>query len=162
MGSEMCIRDRPKSSIEVVGLAEMAIQRSAIELGQHIHLVDAGVDAIADWNINQAVFARQRHCWLGSHLCEWLETGACPSPENDCQYSLHAAPAFRLCGGELTGFLAFKTNPWARWWRLQEINLARELQIPNQKFFQRPEEPVVARCVAVRCGAESQGCAGSS
>ena len=72
-----------KGSTEVVALSKVPIQRSAVELRQHIHLVDAGVNAVADWDVNQTIFACKRYGRLGPHLGEGVEARSSSSPEND-------------------------------------------------------------------------------
>jgi len=47
--------------IEAVGGTDMSVQRGRIELGQNKYSVDTGMDAIADRDIDQAVFAADRH-----------------------------------------------------------------------------------------------------
>ena len=44
-----------------IGGADMPVQRSRVELGQHKNPIDARMDAITDRNVNQAVFAADRH-----------------------------------------------------------------------------------------------------
>ena len=74
---------------EVVALGEVPVEGGAVELRQHVHLVDAGVDAITDRNINQAILAGQRHSGLGAHLGERIEARAGSAAENDRQNALH-------------------------------------------------------------------------
>ncbi len=68
----------------------MAIERLTVELRQRIDLVDAGVDAIADRNVDQAVVAAQGHGRLGTGEGEGLQTGAGAAAEDDGQNTLHA------------------------------------------------------------------------
>ena len=47
--------------VELVAAHDVAIERLAVELGQHIHLPNFRVDAVADRDIDDAVFAGERH-----------------------------------------------------------------------------------------------------
>ncbi len=104
MSSQNLDEPLTEASRQVVGLAEVSVERGAIELRQHIHLVDVGVDAVADRNINQSVLTSEWHCGLRPHFGEGVETRSCAPPENDGQNALHAAPADRRCGANLPDF----------------------------------------------------------
>ena len=84
-----------KTRGEVEGLGDMAIERCAVELRQHIDLVDAAVDAVANRDINQAVFARQRHGRLGPHFGERVQPRPSTATENDCENPFHQPLAAR-------------------------------------------------------------------
>jgi len=73
-----------------VGLGQVAVQGGRVELGQAVHLVDVGVEAIADGNVDQAVVGTQWHGGLGALLGQGVEPGASPSSQDDAQH--------RLCG----------------------------------------------------------------
>ena len=97
-----------KTCTEVVGLREVTIQRSTVELRQHIHLGDAGVDAVTDRNIDQTVFTCEGHSRLGPHFGEWVQARTRTSTKNDCQNALHACPYTLETGANLTDFLLEK------------------------------------------------------
>jgi hypothetical protein len=42
----------------------MAVQGNRFELGQDRHAVDIGVDAVTDWDIDQAVFPSNGYRWF--------------------------------------------------------------------------------------------------
>lgn len=48
----------------VVGLGEMPVEAGRVELGQAVHFVDVGVDAVGDGDVNQAVVGAQGHSRL--------------------------------------------------------------------------------------------------
>ena len=50
--------------VKIIGAGDMAVQGDRIELGQHGNMMDAGIDAVADGDIDQAVFASDRDGWL--------------------------------------------------------------------------------------------------
>lgn len=56
------------SNICIVGLREMPVEAGRVELGQAVHFVDVGVDAVGDRDINQAIVCSQRDSWLGPLL----------------------------------------------------------------------------------------------
>ena len=51
----------------------MSVEGCAIELGQDVDLADPRVDAVAHWDINQAVDATDRDGWFGSGLGQGVE-----------------------------------------------------------------------------------------
>ena len=46
--------------IEIVGVLEMPVERGGVELGQQEDPVDVGIDAIADRDVHEPVFPRER------------------------------------------------------------------------------------------------------
>ena len=46
----------------------MPMQRHAVELGQHIDRAQPGIQTIADGDINDAIFASERHSRFGAVL----------------------------------------------------------------------------------------------
>ena len=89
LGGEHLHEPLAETGGEVVGHREMTIEGGAVELRQHIDLVDLGVDAVADGNINQSVLAGKRHGRLGTHLGEWIQAGASTPSKDDGQNALH-------------------------------------------------------------------------
>src|SRR5690606_29322664 len=47
--------------IKLVGVGNVAVKGGAVKLGENEDATDSGVDAVADGDIHQAVFARQWH-----------------------------------------------------------------------------------------------------
>ena len=77
----------------------MAVQRDRIELGQHGNIVDAGVDAVADGDIDQAVFAGDRDGRLGPVAGERVQARAAPTAHDDAEdivECLHANPSLSV------------------------------------------------------------------
>ena len=89
LGRQHLNKTLAKTGGEVVTLAEVTVERRAVELRQHVHLVDAGIDAVADRNINQPILARQRHGRLGPRLGEGEKTGPGSAAKDDGQDSFH-------------------------------------------------------------------------
>ena len=71
--------------VEAVSAGDVAVQRDRVELGQDGDAVDAGVDAVAQGDVNQAVLAGNRHGGLGALLGERKQAFADPPAENDAQ-----------------------------------------------------------------------------
>jgi len=87
LGSQHFHKPTAKIAGEVVGAAEVAVQRLAVELGENINLVDARINAVADWYIDESVFAPEGYCRFGAGEGEGLQPGAGATAENDRQYS---------------------------------------------------------------------------
>ena len=56
------------NAADLPAFAEVLQQALAAELGQDIDGKDAGVDEVAQNEINDPVFAAKRHGWLGAFL----------------------------------------------------------------------------------------------
>ena len=54
--------------IELVGLRNMPVQRRGIELGKQVNPAQAGIDAIGNRDVDDAIFAGERHSGLGALL----------------------------------------------------------------------------------------------
>lgn len=80
-----------ETSAEVVGQAEMAIERLAVELREHINFLNARVDAIADGDVNEAIAATQRDCRLGAGGGQGLQTRAGTAAKDDRKNILHVS-----------------------------------------------------------------------
>ena len=68
--------------VELVARVDMAVQRHAVELSEHVDAANARIEAIADRNINQPVLAAERHGRLRPFLCQREKPGA-GSPSHD-------------------------------------------------------------------------------
>ena len=75
---------------EVVGKAEVAVERLTVELGEGVDLENSGVDAVADRDVDQAVLTAQRYRWFGPGEVQGLQTRAGTASENDRKNTLHA------------------------------------------------------------------------
>ena len=61
----------------------MSIEGGGVELGEHVDLVDAAVDAVAHGDIDQPVAAANGHSWLGSSLGQRVQAGTRSSSQDD-------------------------------------------------------------------------------
>ena len=60
------IDEAAREIVELVARLDMAMQRHAVELRQHIDRAQPGVQAIADRDIDQPIFPAERHRRLGT------------------------------------------------------------------------------------------------
>ena len=117
LGCQHLHKPLAKAGREVVGHRQVTIEGGTVELRQHIDLVDLGIDAIADRNINQSVFPCQGHGRLGPHFGEGVETGTGTASQNDGQNTLHIPRLHPLNGAtvlERPLSLRVIGSPWAR------------------------------------------------
>ena len=77
--------------VELVARLDMAVQRHAIELRQHIDRTKPGVQAVADRDIDDPVFAAQRHRGFRSVLRQWKQTRARAAAHDDGEGALRRA-----------------------------------------------------------------------
>src|SRR5688572_30774763 len=71
--------------IELIGLVNVAMQRNRIELCKHGDVIDLGIDAIADRNIDQTILAGNWDRWLGSLFREWIKALSHSATQNHCE-----------------------------------------------------------------------------
>jgi hypothetical protein len=57
-------------------------------LGKAVNLVDVGVQAVRDRNVDQPVVGPEWHCRFGPLLCEWVQACASTAPKNNAQNRL--------------------------------------------------------------------------
>jgi len=69
--------------VEAVGAVQVAVQRGAVELGENINLAQAGVDAVADRQVDDPILPRKRNSGLGTILCQRKEPSARAAPHHD-------------------------------------------------------------------------------
>jgi hypothetical protein len=69
---------------------KMAIKRGRIELSENIDLSDVTIDAVADWDIDEAIICTKWHSWLCSLLGEGIESCPSTSPKDDAKNTLEA------------------------------------------------------------------------
>ena len=67
----------------------MPIERGRVELRQNVDSLDLRVDAIADGDIDQAIFGAEGNGWLGAKFGKRVEPLSGPSAQNNGQYSFH-------------------------------------------------------------------------
>ena len=69
--------------VELVALLDVPMQRRAVELREKEDALEPGVDAIADRNIDDAIFARERHGRLRAILGQRKKPGAGAAAQDD-------------------------------------------------------------------------------
>ena len=78
--------DKARSEVvELIAGINVSVKRRAIELGEDVDPSQAGIEAVADWDIDQSVFSCKGDSWFGSLFCEGKETRSCTSSHDDCQ-----------------------------------------------------------------------------
>ena len=55
----------PREVVEFIRLRNMTVQRRGVELREQIHPLNTRVDAVGNGDIDQTIFPRQGHRWLG-------------------------------------------------------------------------------------------------
>ena len=83
------VDEAAREQVELVGLVDVAVQRGRDKLRQDLDLVDAGVEAVADRDVNQPVFAADRHGRLGPQFGQRVEAVALPSAQDHRHHVLH-------------------------------------------------------------------------
>ena len=71
--------------VKLVALVDVAVERSAVELGEDIDAAQSRVQAVANRNIHQPVFAAERDGRLRAFLGEREKSGACTTAHDDGQ-----------------------------------------------------------------------------
>ena len=67
------------------------MQGHRVVLRQHIDRAQARVEAVADWNIDQPIFAAQRYSWLRTVFCQWKQTRPGAAAHDNGERVLHCA-----------------------------------------------------------------------
>ena len=81
-----------EQAAELPALAQVLQERLAAELGQHVDRIDTRVDKVAEYEIDDAVFATERDRGFGALLGEGIEPCTLPSGQHDAQHAqLHTA-----------------------------------------------------------------------
>ena len=60
------VDEAARKIVELVARLDMAMQRHAVELRQHIDRAQPGVEAVADRDIDEPIFSAERHRRLGA------------------------------------------------------------------------------------------------
>ena len=76
-----------QQAAELPALAQVLQQRLAAELRQHVDRVDAGVDEIAQDEIDDAILAAERNGRFGAFLGQRIEPGSFTAGEHDAQHA---------------------------------------------------------------------------
>jgi hypothetical protein len=79
------VHEAAREQVHPVRLGDVPVERGRVELRQHEDPADVGVEAVADRDIDQAVFAADRNRRLGTVLREREEPRALPASKNDGQ-----------------------------------------------------------------------------
>ena len=80
-----------REQVEPVGLRDVPVERRGVELRQHEDPLEAGVQAVADRDVDQPVLAAERHGRLRSHVGEREEPRAAAAAEDQRQHVVHRA-----------------------------------------------------------------------
>ena len=78
-----------REHVEPVGLRDVAVERRGVELRQHEDALEAGVQAVADRDVDQPVLAGERHRRLRAHVGQREEPRAAAAAENQGQHVIH-------------------------------------------------------------------------
>ena len=69
--------------VELVGLVDVAVERGAVELGEDVDAAEAGVQAVANRDVYEAVFSTKRDGGFRTFLGERKESGAGTAAHDD-------------------------------------------------------------------------------
>ena len=78
-----------REHVQPVGLRDVPVEGRGVELRQHEDALEAGMQAVADRDVDQAVLARERNRGLRSHVGQREEARAAPAAENQGQDVIH-------------------------------------------------------------------------
>ena len=78
-----------REDVEAIGLRDVAVERGRVELRQHEHPLQAGVQAVADRNVDETILAADRHGRLRPHVGQRIEPGAAPPSQNQREHIVH-------------------------------------------------------------------------
>ena len=70
-------------TVELISLLDVLMERRRIELRQDENLVEAGVEAVADRDVDQAVVTGEGDGWLAPVLSQGIEAGATTAPHDN-------------------------------------------------------------------------------
>jgi hypothetical protein len=87
--------------IELVGRLNVAMQRDAVELREHVDAAQAGVDTVRNRDIDDAIFSAERHCGFAAVFGEWVEPSPGSAAHDDCECSVGDAAGSRHNEGTL-------------------------------------------------------------
>jgi hypothetical protein len=66
----------------------MVVEARGVELRDDEDPIEAGVEAVRDRHVDQAILPSERHGWLGAIPCKWKESCAGTPAEYDGQYPI--------------------------------------------------------------------------
>ena len=76
-----------EQAAELPTLVEVLQQRLAAELGQHIDGINAGIDEVAQHEVDDAILASERNRGFGALLGERVEPGAFSTGQDDAEHT---------------------------------------------------------------------------
>ena len=79
-----------REHVHPVGLRDVAVERRRVELRQHVDAFEAGVQAVAERNVDQPVLAADRHRRLRAMVREREQPRAAAAAEHDRQHVVHS------------------------------------------------------------------------
>ena len=77
--------------VQPVGLRDVAVERRRVELREHEDLLQPGVEAVADRDVDQPVLPADRHGRLRPHVRERVEPRPASAAEDERQHVVHGA-----------------------------------------------------------------------
>src|SRR5207247_2299574 len=98
-----------REQIEPVGLRDVSVERRGVELRQHENALEPCMEAVADRDIDQPIFAANRHGRLRTHVRERKQPRAASAAEDERENIRHEAiigeqDRYRRVVGGLTMF----------------------------------------------------------
>ncbi len=78
-----------REDVEPVGLRDVPVERRRVELRQHEDPLQAGVQAVADRDVDQPVLAADRHRRLRPHVRQRIQPGAAAAAQDQGQHVVH-------------------------------------------------------------------------
>ena len=73
--------------IEVISRLNVSMKRSSIELGQNENPIDVRIDAVADGDIDETIFASEGNSGFAAFLGEGMKSGATTAAHDHGKYS---------------------------------------------------------------------------
>ena len=80
-----------REQIEPVGLRDVSVERRGVELRQHENALEPRMEAVADRDIDQPIFAANRHGRLRTHVRERKQPRAASAAEDERENIRHEA-----------------------------------------------------------------------
>jgi hypothetical protein len=77
--------------VELVGAHHVPVQGDGIVLREYVNTINAGVNTIADRDIDEPVIARQWNGRFCAQLGQWIKPVSCAPTHNHSQYVFHEA-----------------------------------------------------------------------
>ena len=87
-----------REHVQAVGLRDVAVERRGVELRQHEDPLEAGVQAVADRDVDEPVLAAERHRRLRAHVGERKEPRAASAAQDQGQHVIHAPSSYLARG----------------------------------------------------------------